>query len=100
GDDPAEQRMGIFIRDSRDTSEADFTFAFPFPYIPDDLRPDDRSLDAALTLKLGRQYFPPRDSLHAALKHDTMTWFFYIMDADSNKSNIVQSDTIYVDYEL
>lgn len=95
--DPAEQDSTIFLLDSRDVSGNDYTYAYPMPYIPKDQRPDG-GLEGTITLNLNNGYFSPKDSLHLALGKDTMFWMIYIKDNDGNKSNIIKTDTIYLNY--
>ena len=97
GMDPSENTMGIFLKDSRDTSSADFSYPHPFPYIPDNVRPKKGGLEGGIMLNLGRQYFTRFiDSLHLALRRDTMRFNIYIQDIAGNKSNVVTTDTIYI----
>lgn len=94
---PDETDSTIFLKDSRDTTMAPYTYAYPMPYIPQDLRPDG-GLEGMVTLHLSNAYFSPRDSLHLALGKDTMIWFIYIKDNAGNISNTIQTDTVYLNY--
>lgn len=94
---PNETDSTIFIKDSRDTSAEDFSYVYPMPFIPKNLRPKN-GIQGTVTLNLSNAYFSPKDSLHFALGKDTMYWSIYIMDNDSNISNTIKSDTIYIDY--
>ncbi len=95
GKDPAEEQMNIFLKDSRDTTSELFTYAYPFPYIPESKRPKG-GLEGTVTMKLGREYFPPKDSLHIALGKDTLVLHIFIEDDAGNISNTITTDTIYV----
>lgn len=97
GLDPSEQKLGIFLKDSRDTTQRDSTLGYPFPYIDPSIRPKG-GLEGVATVKLGREYFL-LDSLHTALGSDTMVWYLYIQDDSGTKSNVIHSDTIYIKYE-
>lgn len=97
GLDPLEEKLGIFLKDSRDTTIRDSTIGYPFPYIEPSMRPKG-GLEGTVTVNLTRQFFP-LDSLHTALGGDTLTWFLYVRDTSGNKSNMIQSDTIYIKYE-
>lgn len=97
GRDPQEEEMNIFLKDSRDTTQEDYSYSYPFPYIAPNIRPKG-GLEGTVSVNLGRQYYPPRDSLHIALGKDTMFWSIYIMDNAGNKSNIIQSDTIFISF--
>lgn len=97
-DDPNESDSTIFIKDSRDTGMLDYTYTYPMPYIAKNLRPDG-GLEGVVTLHLSNAYFSPRDSQHLALGKDTMVWFIHIMDNAGQKSNTIQSDTIYLNYQ-
>lgn len=97
GTDPKGETMSIYLRDSRDTSMEESTYQYPFPFIPDAIR-DKKSIGGSLALNLGNQYYRIWDSLHLALQKDTMVWSIYIMDDAGNKSNIIHSDTIYIQY--
>jgi hypothetical protein len=86
----------IYLRDSRDTvTSRDYTHALPMPYIDASQRPKKGGLEGRITLNLRRQFFP-LDSLHSALGGDTMYWHIYIKDEANNKSNWIQTDTIYI----
>lgn len=88
----------IFLKDSRDTDTVAYTYVYPMPYIPGELRPKG-GLEGHVTLHLTNAYFSPRDSLHLALGKDTMVWFLYIEDEAGHKSNTIKTDTIYLDYQ-
>ena len=96
-DNPEETDSTIFLLDSRDISGNDYTYAYPMPYIPKAQRPNG-GLEGVVTLNLNNGYFSPKDSLHLALGKDTMFWLIYIQDNDGNKSNIIKTDTIYLNY--
>jgi len=97
GQSTSDTVYSIFIRDSRDTTSSDSTYAFPFPYIASEIRPNG-GLEGLVSLNIGRQYYRVWDSLHTALLKDTMTWSIYIKDEAGNKSNVITTDTIYVQY--
>lgn len=97
GRDSEELVPAIFVKDSRDTSSNNFTYEYPFPYIPEAERPQG-GLEGSVTLNFGREYFAPRDSLHIALRKDTLVYFIYIKDEAGNESNLIMSDTIYVSF--
>lgn len=97
GRDAEELEPAIFVKDSRDTSAAPYTYEYPFPYIPDAQRPKG-GLEGTVTLNFGREYFPPKDSLHIELRKDTLVYFVYIKDDAGNESNIIMTDTIYVSF--
>ncbi|HLS70213.1 MAG TPA: hypothetical protein VK027_00985 [Chitinophagaceae bacterium] len=96
GRDATEEQMQIFVKDSRDTSAAFFTYSYPFPYIPESQRPKG-ALHGTVTLNFGREYFPPQDSLHIALGKDTLYFEVYIVDEAENKSNTIVTDSIFVE---
>lgn len=90
--------MSIFLRDSRDTSSNDATYEFPFPYIPNSIR-NGKALEGTVSLNVGFQFYRMWDSLHYALLKDTMTWSVYIQDLSGNKSNVITTDTIYIEFQ-
>lgn len=96
-DDPNETDSTIFIKDSRDTSSKPYTYTYPMPYIPPEMRPAG-GLQGSITLHLSNAYFSPRDSTHLALGKDTMFWSIYVKDDNGNISNTIHSDTIYISY--
>lgn len=96
GRDFTEEDMQIFVKDSRDTSAATFTYSYPFPFIPEAQRPKG-ALHGSVTLNFGREYFPPQDSLHIALGKDTLNFEIYIVDEAENKSNVIVTDSIFVE---
>lgn len=99
GRDPNQELQSIYLRDSRDTSTSvDYTFQYPFPFIDENMRPDDGGLEGFITISLGRQYFSVTDSLHLALGKDTMHWDIYIKDEAGHKSNVVSTDPIYIEF--
>lgn len=98
GTDPEEQKKNIFIKDSRDTSASDFTFSYPFPFIDQYMRPKDGGLEGFISINLGKEYFSVVDSLHIALRKDTARFTIYVEDDAGNKSNVVQSDPIYIEF--
>jgi hypothetical protein len=99
GRDESLATMGVFLRDSRDTStDKDYTFRYPFPYISDQMRPDDGGLEGFITISLDKRYFSISDSLHLALRKDTLTWKIYIQDDAGHKSNVVSSEPIYLSF--
>jgi hypothetical protein len=99
GLDPDQKKQSIYLRDSRDTStDKDYTFQYPFPYIPDNMRPSSGGLEGFITVSLGKDYFSVTDSLHLALRKDTMHWNIYIMDDAGHKSNVASSDPIYLEF--
>jgi hypothetical protein len=98
GRDQSQAVQSVFLRDSRDTSTSvDYTFTHPFPFIGDDMRPEDGGLEGFITLKLGKGYFNISDSLHAALGKDTLHWDIYIKDEAGHKSNVVSTGPIYIE---
>ena len=97
GTDQDGTSMSIFLRDSRDTGKETSTYQYPFPYIPQSIR-SGKALTGNVTLDLGFQYYRIWDSLHYALKRDTMVWSVYIMDNAGHKSNTITSDTIFIQY--
>lgn len=99
GTDPAEGDIGIFVKDSRDTSTIglDYTYEYPFPYIPTNIR-GSNGIEGSVVLTLGREYYRNWDSLHLALGKDTLVWSVYIKDLAGNKSNVITTDSIYVEY--
>jgi hypothetical protein len=97
GLDPSELKLGIFLKDSRDTTTRDSTVGYPFPYIAPSMR-QKGGLQGTVSVNLTREFFPI-DSLHVALGGDTLSWFIYVQDTSGHKSNVIQSDTIYIKYE-
>lgn len=98
GRDRAETTKSIFLKDSRDTSSALFTISQPFPFIDDYMRPTKGGLEGYLTIRLGKQYFSIADSLHLALRKDTLHYNIYIKDDAGNISNVVQTDPLYLEF--
>lgn len=96
GWDPAEETINIYVKDSRDTSSLDYTYEYPFPYIPESLRPKNGVLFGETSLNFGREFFFPQDSLHAAIGKDTMHFQVYIKDTTGNKSNVIETENIYI----
>jgi hypothetical protein len=97
GMDKSDTLKSIFIRDSRDTTAGDSSYAFPFPYLADNIRPEG-GLEGNVTLHIGRQYYRVWDSAHTAARKDTMVWSIFIKDMAGHKSNVITSDTIYIQY--
>lgn len=100
GRDPKQEVQSIFIRYSKDTSTSiDYTFPQPFPFIDENMRPDDGGLEGFITVTLGKAYFGVMtDSLHIALGKDTVHWDIYIKDDAGHKSNVISSDPIYLEF--
>lgn len=99
GRDPNEKQENIYLRDSRDTSTSiDYTFKQNFPYLDDSKRPDGGGLEGFMSISLGRQWFSISDSLHLALRKDTLHFDIYIMDDAGHKSNVVSTDPIYIEF--
>lgn len=98
GRDRAETTKSIFLKDSRDTSSALFTISQPFPYIADYMRPTKGGLEGFITIRLGRQYFSITDSLHLALRKDTLHYNIYVKDDAGNMSNVIQTDPLYLQF--
>lgn len=95
--DPNGTDSSIFIKDSRDTGLLDYTFVYPMPYIPNNLRPEG-ALEGFVTINLNNAYFSARDSLHFALGKDTLYWSIYLRDQSGHRSNTVETDPIYLTY--
>jgi len=99
GTDPQAGIQNIFIRSSKDTSTSqDYTYALNFPYVQDYMRPKNGSLSGFFTLNLTKQFFSITDSLHLALRKDTITWSIYVVDDAGHKSNVVTTDPIYIEF--
>lgn len=98
GYDETETAHNIYLKDSRDTTSADTTFGYPFPYIADNMRPKNGSLQGNVVVTLQRPYFSPRDSLHFALHGDTLFYKIYVQDKAGHKSNVITTDPIYIKY--
>lgn len=94
--DPTENETSVFFKDSRDTTSAPYTHAFPIPFIPESDRPVNGGLEGGITINLGKQYFSVTDSLHLVLKGDTLQYNIYIQDRAGHKSNLVTTDFIYI----
>jgi hypothetical protein len=62
------------------------------------MRPDDGGLEGFITISLDKRYFSISDSLHLALRKDTLTWKIYIQDDAGHKSNVVSSEPIYLSF--
>jgi hypothetical protein len=97
GRDPNFVIQSVFLRDSRDTNTSvEYTFSQPFPFIEESMRPTDGGLEGFITLSLSKGFFPT-DSLHSALGKDTMHWDIFIKDEAGHKSNVISTDTIYIE---
>lgn len=96
GLDEDELVPAIFLKDSRDTTEAPYTYSFPFPYIAPWLRPENGSLEGSVNLNLDENYFSIKDTAQIALGSDTLVFKIFIRDDAGNVSNTVTTDTIYV----
>lgn len=96
GYDQTQMVHNIYLKDSRDTSAADTTFGYPFPYISDNMRPKNGSLQGNVVITLQRPYFLISDSLHFALGGDTMFYKIYVQDSAGHKSNVITTDKIYI----
>ena len=94
--DPNDAEISLYMKDSRDTSSKLFNHAFPIPYVPESNRPSKGGLEGGITLNLGKQYFNVTDSLHIALKRDTLQFMIYIQDRAGHKSNLVTTDAIFI----
>ncbi|PSK89201.1 hypothetical protein [Taibaiella chishuiensis] len=93
-----ENRMAIFaynVFDPKDTTRRRDTFAFPFPNVPDNMRPRKGGLTGDAYLNLGNQFFT-LDSLHRVYGGDTVVFNIYIKDEADNMSNIITTDSIFV----
>ncbi|MFT4060789.1 MAG: hypothetical protein QM642_00370 [Edaphocola sp.] len=93
-----ESKQAIFLKSSKDTSSADYTYSYPFPVVSAAQRPSEGGLEGFATVNLGKEYFPITDSLHIALGQDTFQYRIYVMDDDSNKSNVINTGNIYVSF--
>lgn len=95
-----ENAKSVFLKSSKDTTSAPFTYEYPFPYIPDHMRPKQGGLEGFIDINLGVQFFtiPPWDTAHLNARKDTLQYTIYIMDETGHKSNLVTSDTIYVEF--
>ena len=91
GTDPTEAEMLIQIRDSR----KDQAYPYPFPFIPGSDR-NHKYLEGMLDIVLSKKaFFLPRyDSAH--MTHDTFHYEIYMLDTDSNVSNLIITPTLYV----
>jgi len=98
GTDETTSTNAIYFKDSRDTSAADTTFGYPFPYISSDKRPKNGSLEGNVVVTLNRAYFSVLDSLHLALRGDTLHYNIYIKDNAGHKSNVITTDPIYIKF--
>lgn len=100
GTDPQQMKNRIYIKDSRDTTAGDSTFTYPFPYVEDNMRPENGSLQGSIYINLGREYFSifPIDSFHLAMGADTLTYNVYIKDDKGHKSNVITTDQIYLKF--
>ncbi|WP_118975532.1 hypothetical protein [Taibaiella koreensis] len=98
GTDRSGETKNIFLKDSRDTSSSPFTLRQPFPYIEDYMRPTKGGLEGFLSINMGRQFFSVTDSLHLALRKDTLYFNIYVEDDAGHKSNVVQTDPIYLEF--
>lgn len=93
-----ESKNAIFAYDVfhiQDTTRRHDTLAFPFPYVPDNLRPRKGGLSGDAYVNLGSQFFT-LDSLHLVLGADTVVYKIYIKDDAGNVSNIITTDSIFV----
>jgi len=97
GTDAQEQTLSIFLKDSRDTS-ASSVIKYPFPYIPPYMRPKNGSLQGSININLGSENFSIKDSLHLALRADTLFFRIYVMDNAGHVSDTVNTDTIYLKF--
>lgn len=98
GRDESVTQRNIFIKDSRDTSAQTFTYQYPFPYIAPSMRPAKGGLEGFITINLGKQFFSITDSLHLALRKDTLHYTIYIEDEARNKSNLVTTDSLFISF--
>ncbi len=98
GNDEGTTRRNIFLKDSRDTSKESYTYQYPFPYIPPSMRPSKGGLEGFIAINLGKQYFSITDSLHLALRKDTLRFTIYVEDEAKNRSNLVNTDSIYIQF--
>lgn len=98
GTDQTNTQQQIFLKDSRDTTSGDSTFGYPFPYVDPSMRPKNGSLQGNVVVRLGRQYFSVIDSLHIALRKDTLHYKMYVIDDSGHKSNVIETDPIYIQF--
>lgn len=101
GQDASEMTNSIYLKDSRDTTSADTTFGYPFPYISKAQRPDNGSLEGNFEVDLKMTTYIPTyvDSLHLALGADTVIYKIYIKDVAGHKSNVITTDPIIVKFK-
>lgn len=95
GTDQEEKTMSIFLKDSRDTTSL---IKYPFPYISPNMRPTNGSLQGSININLGPENFSIKDSLHLALRADTLTFKIYVIDNAGHVSDTVQTDPIYLKF--
>ena len=98
GRDESTTQRNIFLKDSRDTSKQTYTYQYPFPYIPPYMRPSKGGLEGFIAINLGKQYFSITDSLHLALRKDTLQFTIYVEDEAKHRSNLVTTDSIYIQF--
>jgi hypothetical protein len=98
GRDESMSKRNIFIKDSRDTSSQSYTYQYPFPYIPPYMRPTGGGLEGFIAINLGKQYFSITDSLHLALRKDTLQYTIYVEDEAQRRSNLVYTDSLYISF--
>lgn len=98
GTDEAQATNNIFLKDSRDTSEAPYTYTYPFPYIAPEMRPTSGGLEGGITLNLGSGYFLVKDSLNIALRSDTLQFHIFVVDDAGHVSNTITTDTIFINF--
>jgi len=91
-----EGDSAIYIADYRsDTLYA--SYSYPMPVIPPELR-SGKALEGRVTVTLTQNYFLPRfDSLHVEARKDTLVLKLYIEDEAGNKSNEIETGTIYIE---
>jgi len=72
------------------------SYQYPFPIIGSEFR-DHKWLEGTVRITLNTVFFTPRlDSLHLAEKKDTLYFKIYLKDEAGNRSNTVQTATIYM----
>lgn len=98
GNSEGMTEQSIFLKDSRDTSSQTYTYQYPFPYIPPYMRPSNGGLEGFIAINLGKQYFSITDSLHLALRKDTLYYTIYVEDEAKNRSNLITTDTVYIQF--
>lgn len=93
--DQTETEPAIYVRRQRDTLAA--PYAFPMPFIPENVRPEKGGVEGRVVINLGKEFFSI-DSLHSVWGGDTVAFDIYIKDLTGNRSNVITTDSVIVTF--